>query len=129
MINKTTAVPVSNCRKSFAEALRVSELHRDQKFSGLVDITPLAWVLNQTDVLNPRFTDVDRRQAFGEIVDNIELCFKDNTTGGVDEDLPAVALDERQSFDKTCGTVELRPDHNFAGAVDESRLPVLLDEK
>src|SRR5438046_1093676 len=86
MIDECAVVRVAqiDSRQAFAEILGVSELHRDDELAGLVDVAPFAGVRDQADAVSS-FTDIDGRDAFEKIVDNVELWLNNDPAGCVNE--------------------------------------------
>src|SRR2546421_6126623 len=73
MIDKAAALAVRHRGQAFAEVLGVRELQRDYELAGRIEVTPFARIGNQAEVRNSLLTYVDRRQAFGKTVHDIEL--------------------------------------------------------
>ncbi len=130
VVNERAVIRIAEIsrREPLAEVFRVSEFHRNDELSSLVDVTPLAGISDQADAVS-YLTDIDSGDPFGKIVDNVELRRNYFLSVRIDEYFLFAASDQGQAFPKFIGTVELKGNLDLSGAIDEAPLAVFLNRK
>ena len=114
--------------QSLAEVFGVGKLHGDHQLAGLVDVTPLAWIRNQSDIRYSFLADIYSADALRKLSDDVVLHIKQSVTGRVDKGFPALDYHERESFVEAVSLVELKGNDHLAGVVDEAAFAVFLDD-
>src|SRR5437764_1075850 len=110
VVDERTMIVVAaiDSRESLAEILCMCELHRQYERAGFVDITPLAWIRDQADIGDSRLSDVNGRQPFREIVNDVELRFDNDAPHRINEQLFLGSSHKGDTFMKLVRAVELK---------------------
>src|SRR2546423_8604125 len=109
-VDECTMIVVAeiDSRESLAEILCMCELHRQYERAGFVNIAPLAWIRDQADIGDSRLSDVNGRQTFRKIANDVELRFDNEAPGGIDEEFFLAGSYQGETFMKLVRAVELK---------------------